>query len=309
VPKSPSPNTELTNLALRYVRERIARGELTKETGEQYLSRLLSFTTTTKAKSPRDVMRRHVLKWMERGGLSTHYRRSRLSVLRGFTEWCVLERKMDRDPCAGIKLPKLPPLLPRYLTQDESEAAVAAASDARARLACILMLQLGLRRGEVQRIQLGDIDRRKRVLGVRGKGGRGQITRRMPLVDEAWFALVAYMPSVPGSSGPLFRSTRWPDRPISGAWIGDLVTRALYDAGVKHYAWDGRSPHALRHTFAQDLADNDAPPDVIQEGMGHASIQTTMDLYVRGRAHANGKLREAMEGRRYAAPVELAAAV
>lgn len=295
----PAANTELTTLAIRYVRERTARGEIHSSTSGQYLSRLLNFTTTTKAKRPRDVTRRHVQQWMERPNLSTHYRRSNLSVLRNFTAWCVLERKMDRDPCAGIRLPKLPPLLPRYLTQDEAEAAVASCVDPRARLACVLMLQLGLRRGEVERIQLGDIDRRKRLLAVRGKGGRGHVTRREPLVDEAWQSLMDYLPNAPGSSGALFRSARWPDRPISGAWIGELVTRALYEAGVKGYAWDGRSPHALRHTFAQDLADRGVEPDVLQEAMGHASIQTTMDLYVRGRARVNGKLREAMEGRSY----------
>jgi integrase/recombinase XerD len=134
---------------------------------------------------------------------------------------------------------------------------------------------------------------------VRGKGGRGEVTRREPLVEEAWHALIAFLPSVPGSAGPLFRSTRYPDRGISGAWIGELVTRALYDAGVKRYAYDGRSPHALRHTFAQDLADDEVDPRIIQEALGHASLANTM-LYVRGTV--TQRLRDAMEGRRYSSP-------
>lgn len=287
---------DLAPLALRYIRERRLRGELTKDTAAQYESRLLRFADALAIPSEK-VTRRHVLHWMEAPNLSAHYRRARLSVLRGFCQWCVIDGHMTVDPTVGVPLPKLPPLLPRYLTVDEATAFLAECHDPRARLAAILMLQEGLRRGEVTRIQLGDIDRRKRILAVRGKGGRGEVTRRLPLVDEAWKAMGAYLPLVPGSSGPLFRSVRWPDRPVSGAWIGELVTRAMWEAGVKRYRWDGRSPHSLRHTFAQDLVDEDVDLRVVQKALGHASIRNT-ELYVRG--SVNG-LAEAMEGRRYTA--------
>lgn len=285
---------DLSTLVFQYVRERRARGELTKATAEQYTSRLLRFADYVQL-PPEKITRRVVLRWMEQPGLSTHYRRARLSVLRGFAQWCVMNRHMRVDPTLGVKLPKLPPLLPRYLTADESALTVQYCDDARARLAAILMLQEGLRRGEVARIQLGDIDRRKRILAVRGKGGRGEVTRRLPLVDEAWRALCAYLPSVPGSSGPLFRSVRWPDRGVSGAWLGELVTRAMKEAGVKQYRWDGRSPHSLRHTCAQDLVDSGVDMRIVQRALGHASLRNT-ELYVRG--SVNG-LEEAMEGRSY----------
>lgn len=289
----------LAPLCIQYVRSRRDKGELTQGTGEQYLSRLLRFADAVNL-APGRVRRRHIERWLEEPGLSAHYRRARLSAVRGFFQWCVIQGHVERDPTAGVRMPKLPPLLPRYLTPDESEAAVEACDDPRARLAAILMLQEGLRRGEVARIQLGDIDRRKRILAVRGKGGGGEVTRRLPLVDEAWRALNAFLPSVPGASGPLFRSTRYPDRGLSGAWIGELVTRAMKDAGVKRYAWDGRSPHALRHTCAQDLVDADVDVRLVQKALGHASIRNT-ELYLRGAVQG---LTEAMEGRRYYRPGE-----
>lgn len=287
---------DLGSLSLRYVRERRLRGELTRETGQQYESRLLAFADFAKVPAEQ-VTRKLVLRWMEAPSLSAHYRRARLSVLRGFCQWCVLNGHMASDPTLGVRLPKLPPLLPRYLTGDEAKALLSECHDPRARLAAILMLQEGLRRGEVARIQLGDIDRRKRILAVRGKGGRGEVTRRLPLVNEAWAAMASYLPSVPGSSGPLFRSVRWPDRSVSGAWIGELVTRAMREAGVKRYRWDGRSCHSLRHTFAQDLVDEDVDIRVVQKALGHISIRNT-ELYVRG--SVNG-LTDAMEGRSYLA--------
>lgn len=288
--------SELSPLVFRYVRERRARGEITRETAQQYESRLLDFADSVKVPA-RDVRTFHVEQWQAREGLSTHYRRARLTVLRGFCQWCVMRGFIEKDPTLGLKLPKLPALLPRYLTADESSAVVAHCDDPRARLAAVLMLQEGLRRGEVARIQLGDIDRRKRLLAVRGKGGQGDVTRRLPLVDEAWLTLLAYLPLVPGSSGPLFRSIRWPDRGVSGAWIGELVTRAMREAGVKRYAWDGRTPHSCRHTCAQDLVDSGTDIRLVQKALGHASIKNT-ETYVRGSVKG---LAEAMEGRSYLA--------
>lgn len=285
----------LETLVFAYMRARVSRGELVRETSRQYESRLLDFARSVDAEAG-DVKRKHVERWMERDGLSVHYRRARLSALRGFTEWCVLNGHMDRDPCTGIKLPRLPELLPRYLSTDEMEAVMAACSDTRTRLAALLMVQELLRRGEVGRLQIGDIDLGKRTLSIRGKGGRGKITRREPISDETFAALRVYLAETRQHAGPLFRSRRDVSKPVSGKQLGEDVTGAMKVAGVKQYAFDGRSPHALRHTGAQDLADAGVEMRIVQKALGHKSIRST-EGYVRG--DVNG-LREAMAGRTYA---------
>lgn len=285
----------MERLVFRYVRERVARGELVADTARQYESRLLDFARFA-AVEPRTVTRRHVERWMEREGLSVHYRRARLSALRQFTGWCVLNGHMDRDPCLGIPLPRLPDLLPRYLSAEEMAALMAECRDTRTRLAALLMVQELLRRGEVARLLIGDIDLGKRIVAVRGKGGRGDITRREPISDETYQALRAYLAETRQHAGPLFRSRRDVAKPVAGATLGDDVTQAMRRAGVKQYAFDGRSPHALRHTGAQDLADAGVDMRVVQKALGHKTIRST-ELYVRG--DVNG-LREAMAGRSYA---------
>ena len=280
-------------LVFRYMRERVARGELVKETARQYESRLLEFARSTP--DARDVKRRHVEKWMEREGLSVHYRRARLSALRSFTAWCVLNGHMDKDPTLGIKLPRLPELLPRYLSADEMSRLMAECHDTRTRLAALLMVQELLRRGEVARLQIGDIDLGKRTIAVRGKGGRGDVTRREPISEETYAAMRAYLAETRQHAGPLFRSKRDVTQPVSGAQLGADVTKAMYRAGVKGYSFDGRSPHALRHTGAQDLVDAGVDMRVVQKALGHKRLATS-ELYVRG--DVNG-LREAMAGRSY----------
>lgn len=276
------------------MRERVARGELVRETAQQYESRLLDFARSADVDA-RKVTRRHVERWMERDGLSVHYRRARFSALRGFMAWCVLNGHLDRDPTLGIKPPVLPDLLPRYLSAEEMAAVLAECPDNRTRLAALLMVQEMLRRGEVARIQLGDIDLGKRTLAVRGKGGRGGITRREPITDETYAALRAYLAETRCHAGPLFRSRRDVTKPVTGPTIGEDVTKAMHRAGVKQYPFDGRSPHALRHTGAQDLTDAGVDTRVIQKALGHKSIRST-ELYLRG--DVNG-LREAMAGRSY----------
>lgn len=287
---------QVEQLVLKYVRERSARGELVGATAQQYRSRLLDFAQSV-PDGAQVITRRVVEKWLERDGLSVHYRRARLSAVRGFTKWCVLNGFMDKDPCLGIGLPRLPDLLPRYLSAEEMANLMRECGDTRTRLAALLMCQEMLRRGECARLLIGDIDLGKRIISVRGKGGRGEITRREPITDETYAVLRAYLAETRQHAGPLFRSRRDVNKPVTGPTLGEDVTKAMYRAGVKHYAFDGRSPHALRHTGAQDLADAGVDMRVVQKALGHRSIRST-ELYVRG--DVNG-LREAMAGRRYGA--------
>lgn len=284
----------MEHLVFRYVRERVARGELVPETARQYESRLLDFARSV-PDEPLGVSRKHVLRWMERDGLSIHYRRARLSAVRSFTAWCVFNGHMTKDPCLGIPLPVLPELLPRYLSGDEMAALMGECQNNRTRLAALLMVQECLRRGEVGRVLIGDIDLGKRVLSVRGKGGRGDVTRREPITDETYAALRAYLAETKCHAGPLFRSSRDVNLPVSGKTLGHDVTGAMKRAGVKQYAFDGRSPHALRHTGAQDLVDRGVDMRVVQRVLGHKRLSTS-ELYVRG--DVNG-IREAMAGRSY----------
>lgn len=283
----------LETLVLKYVRERVARGELVRDTAQQYRSRLLDFAQAMPKDRP--VRQRDVLRWMERDGLSVHYRRARLSAVRSFTAWCVLNGHMAKDPCLGIPLPVLPALLPRFLSAEEMAALMSECHDNRTRLAALFMVQELLRRGEVARLQVGDLDLGKRTVLVRGKGGRGEVTRREPISDETHAALRAYLAETKIHAGPLFRSRRDVNRPVNGATLGHDVTQAMYRAGVKGYAFDGRSPHALRHTGAQDLVDRGVDMRVVQKALGHRRLSTS-ELYVRG--DVNG-LREAMAGRVY----------
>jgi site-specific recombinase XerD len=74
--------------------------------------------------------------------------------------------------------------------------------------------------------------------------------------------------------------TRWLRKAIDAS--------ALSAAQRKNY--HAASPHWLRHTFGTNAVAKGVPYDVIQAQMGHASIQTTMDIY--GRAPIRRRVDE-----------------
>lgn len=285
----------LSRLVIVYVARRRAAGQITEETAQQLRSRLLDFARSTPV-SPDRVTRRHVERWAERPGLSPHYRRSRLSALRNFCRWCVLNKHMRRDPTIGVPLPPLPKLLPRCLSHDEAVATcTTAAEDPRAEIVCLLIFQEALRRGEVARILVPDIDLRAGVLAVRGKGGQGNVNRRVPITTELLPVLERYMEANDLRHGPLIRSRTHPDRGVTPSTIGDIVRRVMYAAKVKRRPLDGRSAHAGRHTAAQEIVDDGVDVRILQRFLGHASLNSTL-IYVAG--EVNG-LREMVDGRRY----------
>lgn len=285
----------LRTLAFRYVAQRRARDEINKRTAEQLTSRLLSFTQVVKV-PPDRVKRRHVERWMEAPGLSAHYRRGRLSALRGFCQWCVLNGHMTLDPTIGVRLPEVPQGLPRARRHDEIVKVLDHCPDLRTKLCALLMVQEGLRRAEVAAANMSDLCLRSLTLGVRGKGGRGLVTRTVPVSGETARVAGAYIAQVGHGIGPLIRSEMHPDRGLSPQRVGELVTKAMWDAGIKQANGDGCSAHALRHSAAHEMLEQGADVLEVKAHLGHRSINSTM-IYLRGHVPAN--LRAAAGGRSY----------
>lgn len=242
------------------------------------------------------IRRKHVERWVWADGIGNTTRRHRLTRLRGLFRWATAEGLVAHDPTIGCEKPKDPQRLPRFLRADLSRRLVAEAPDPRARLILLLMLQEGLRRGEVAAALVADLDLDGRTLSVRGKGGKGEITRVVPLSDETATAIDDYWQATQRrSSGPLVCSYIYPDRAITPNYISKMVSAWMRQCGVKHSAYDGISAHSCRHTAAQDAVNRGAPIRAVQKFLGHSSVMTT-EQYLRGSVDG---IREAMSGRTY----------
>lgn len=286
----------LRALALTYVARKAAAGHLNKRSATQVRSRLMDFADHAPS-NPRRVYRRHVERWMERPDLRPQYQRSRLSAVRGFCRWCVAEGHMVKDPCAMVPMPKVPPQLPKRLTHEEAVRLVAVARrDLRTLLVVLLMLQEGLRRIEVSRLNVEDVDFADRSMTIRGKGGQGRETDALPITEETWRALTAYLAGEGHSHGPLIRNRVRKHGRCAPATISELVREAMVDAGIKRPGDLTRTPHSCRHTAAHDLLARTDNVRAVQQALRHRSVRST-EIYLRGQT---AELRGVMEGRRYA---------
>jgi integrase/recombinase XerC len=228
-------------------------------------------------------------------------KRQRLGVLRPFFEWLVENDIIDRNPIRAVRSPALPDPEPRFLTHGEVQRLVAVVTNPRDLLLVLIATHIGLRRKELHELDIEDIDRVDRTLGARGKGYRGEVSRRLPIPTEVWEHLEPFLDGLGATEGPVFRSESARVSPtgprLSVRWISSTVSKAMLRAGIKTAMGDGKSAHALRHTMAQHLVDAGADIRKVQAVMGHRQVRTT-EGYAR-RKLAPEELRPVVEGRQY----------
>jgi integrase len=200
-----------------------------------------------------------------------------------------------------------------FLTVDEQEKFLEAAKRSHNYFQYALMLETGLRTGEMIGLTWDVIDWEKRTLTVnktleyRHKQGcwragppkTQQSYRTIPLTAKAYSILemVASRARERKESEMLGQTLEYIDRrtgKVSTLIMRDLVfinfrtgepaKNSSYDthlyklcaeAGIKRF-----SMHALRHTYATRAIERGVQPKVLQKLLGHASIKTTMDKYV-----------------------------
>lgn len=277
-----------------YVNARLQRGEIVASSAGVIASVLRQWERFA---GQRPWTEEQVAAWTHDPAVRASTRKSRLTKLRPYIRWLIVEGELERDPTLRIGRIIVPEGNPRDLSTEEVSQLVRACPDDRARLIVLLMVHVGLRCGDMARIRMEDIDARRRSIHVRAKGGRGEPTHWDPIPDEAWAALIGWIGAQGVRLGPLVRSYQRPTQGLTPAAVSKLVGKWIRAAGLKEFPYDGRSPHALRHTCAQHMLDGGAELREVQYALGHKTIRST-ELCTRREPRG---LRAAMAGRIYAA--------
>jgi integrase/recombinase XerC len=208
--------------------------------------------------------------------------------LRSYFQWCLRRGLITSDPSARLSSPTPDSRLPRILGETEIGTlldpdgrrsgagsadpdltrALPAEIDRRDDAVLELLYGSGLRVAELCGLDLDDVDLRRRVITVIGKGSK----QRQVLMHELCASAVerwiqdgrGLMIRETSPAAALFFNTR-------GNRLGTRDVRRLLDrrSPVPTH------PHALRHTFATHLLDGGADLRVVQELLGHANLQTT----------------------------------
>jgi integrase/recombinase XerC len=294
----------IAELGEMYTAERKALMSLTERTAHDNAALIRRLAESVPGKGIGEVTRLDLVTFATRNGpgeAKATTKRQRLGVLRPFFEWLVDNDIIDRNPIRAVRSPALPDPEPRFLTHGEVQRLVAVVTNPRDLLLVLIATHMGLRLKELHELDIEDIDRVDRTLGARGKGYRGEVSRRLPIPTEVWEHLEPFLDGLGATEGPVFRSESARVSPtgprLSRRWISSTVSKAMIAAGIKTAMGDGKSAHALRHTMAQHLVDAGADIRKVQAVMGHRQVRTT-EGYAR-RKLAPEELRPVVEGRQY----------
>jgi site-specific recombinase XerD len=138
-----------------------------------------------------------------------------------------------------------------------------------------LLYATGLRVSELVGLRVGDVDLTDRLVRCWGKGGKERI---VPFGRPAGQALRAYLqrarPQLVRRARTAAKDVLFPGptgRPLTRQGFWKIIRQYARQAGI------GRpvSPHVLRHSFATHLLGGGADLRVVQELLGHASVETT----------------------------------
>ena len=133
-----------------------------------------------------------------------------------------------------------------------------------------LLARLGLRRGEVAGLQLGQIEWRAGALVIEGKGSRRE---RLPLPADVGEAVAAYLRhGRPGRAEgrAVFVRVKAPHRPLTPGGVTNVVIAAGRRAGLGDV-----TAHRLRHSVATELLQAGAPLEEIGQLLRHRRPLTT----------------------------------
>jgi integrase/recombinase XerD len=207
----------------------------------------------------------------------------KLSALRHFYKYLLLDRMIQHDPTLDIDSPKQWKVLPKALASTEihamlsSRRATEAAGDPKLAAALsrrdLAMLEVlyaaGLRVSEIVGIKLEDLKLEFGHVLVRGKGDK---ERLVPLGRAAQEALQGYLCD---GRGVLLGQRVSPMLFVRRG--GAKLTRQRVWQMVKTASSQGRhaSPHMLRHSCATHMVENGADLRTVQTILGHADVSTT----------------------------------
>jgi integrase/recombinase XerD len=207
-----------------------------------------------------------------------------LNVLRLFFRWLSRRGHLESNPAAELLMPRLAKRLPQaVLTLEEVEAIFAqpkltTPDGMRDRAMLEVLYSSGLRRSELSRLKLLDVDATRGTLWVRL--GKGRKDRVVPITERALAWLNRYVeemrPKLAAGDDEGFIFIGDAGEPLVPDYFTHLVRHYLVSAGI---AKPG-SCHLFRHAMATAMLDGGADVRFVQEMLGHASLSTT-EVYTR----------------------------
>jgi integrase/recombinase XerC len=246
----------------------------TQENYARDLHKLFALTPDTPLASLKSHHIRRFIAQLHAGGLGGRSLARLLSAWRSFFNYLMRDHGYRDNPCAGLRPPKSPKLLPHALSPDEAvklvELPAETPLDWRDKAMFELLYSSGLRLAELVSLDPVSLDFNDASVRVTGKGSK---TRIVPMGGPAMAALKAWLAVreqvAKPDEGALFVGK-------NGNRISPRTVQAeLRKWGIRQGISSKVHPHLLRHSFATHVLQSSGDLRAVQEMLGHASISTT----------------------------------
>lgn len=233
-----------------------------------------------RAQEPQDITRQDIRRFLTHQldqGVSHPTVARRLSSLKTFYRFLVLEGYCQNNPTVDLETPKIKRKLPDVLTIEEidrlmDQPRVTLVLGLRDRAMLELMYGTGVRVSELLSLQIDDINFLAGFLRCFGKGRKERI---IPVNQTSIEWTQRYLAR---SRSQLVKTPA--ERTLFLNAHGRPMTRQGFFKILQAYAAQAEltkevTPHTLRHSFATHLLENGADLRSVQEMLGHADISTT----------------------------------
>ena len=266
-----------------------------------------------------------LLEHLRSHGIDSRSAARKLSCLRGFYKWLLLDRRIHHDPTVNIESPKAWKVLPKSLAESEVtemlERAAMAASHPQAKATALrdraileLLYAGGLRVSEVTSLSTSDLALDRDACRCAARATRNALFRWGARRCSRWSSICAkgrpHLERI--SSSRKSRTARqnssrqnpsWQDRtcmflslrgmPLTRQWVWRLVKAANHST----------SPHGLRHSCATHMVEHGADLRSVQmharsrRYLHHAGLHPPGPGPLKGRASHASSARHAPRGR------------
>jgi len=217
--------------------------------------------------------------------LSVRSQLHRLSAMKVWFDWLLKTHAILYNPISQLTLPKAESRLPTQVLSEGETLNLMQSVDSRSvlglrnRALLEVLWSSGIRRMELSRLMLSDLDRHRQVLTVRQ--GKGKKDRVVPIGERALLWVERYLahsrPELTrqADSGHLFVSNK-------GGGLSKTTLTWLAGKAIRedvHLNKPGAC-HVLRHSMATQMLENGADTREIQAILGHEKLETTQ-IYTR----------------------------
>jgi site-specific recombinase XerD len=212
-------------------------------------------------------IKKYLLELVQYKRISTSQQNQRINAIKFYYEK-VLGRKKT---VYYFERPKREKKLPVVLSRDEIKLLLTNTFNLKHKCILMTLYSGGLRRSELIKLEIGDIDSERMLIRIRNSKGNKD---RYTLLSKQLLAMLREYYRI-------YRPSRWlfegpGEKLYSATSIENIFRRALKKSGIKKKA----TPHTLRHSFATHLLEQGINLRYIQELLGHSSITTTQ-IYTR----------------------------